>query len=815
MLASKISDQPSIAAGRSISVRVMVSAFLLAMLGLFFAGVMFVQSWQYRDQLLLADRTGDVRSILSEAVLELSLERSLSQVGLALPDPVSPGLRRLLDAQRQKSDAGFARLTTLLDAGSIGGQVDAFRRNMADLRQQFATLRRSIDAQLSLPAAQRQPEQVDALPRTMKDLVVQAHAERHLMRGAYLDLPTPIVMLETARDLAWQVREFGGQERTYLMIAASTGTPIAPNRLAEMEGLARRVGEAAQELRRLTSYPVLPDSIRVAVRRIDEEYFGSYDRIRSAMLAEAAKPAPAYALDGSSFMARSSAALDTAEALSATAHVEIGAVFKQLQATALRSLMAAGVVMLVILAVAVLASLMIVRAFQRLAALRSAMGQLAVGDTSVTIPELAARDEVGAMARALEVFRTGAQEKVALEIADEAGRAMRERRAAELDRHTREFGATLGGVMGRLSAAAGRMSGTAADMERRAAQTTRVAETTALAATGAVNDLGAVAAATEQLTASVGEIARQAASSARAAQILAQRATQADATMTRLNDTASSIGEVARMIGNIAGQTNLLALNATIEAARAGEAGKGFAVVANEVKALAGQTAKATEQIAGQIQAIQLAATEAVEVVRGMAGQVNSMGETASAIAAAVEQQGAATREISGSVATVLATSQQTVVAMGQATDSAREAGRSSGDVRSAAAAVSQETKELGREVEQFLHVISEVKSERRSFERIAGDNRPVTVTLAGGAPLLGRLVDLSLGGAGVRLDGPMPAGEVVGCPVMFGVAGLPALDGRIARVADGLLGIVLKQDEASNFAVSGLLKTLSSREAA
>jgi len=159
-----------------------------------------------------------------------------------------------------------------------------------------------------------------------------------------------------------------------------------------------------------------------------------------------------------------------------------------------------------------------------------------------------------------------------------------------------------------------------------------------------------VAAATEELSASISEISQQVAQSTTIAQRAVGQARETDATINGLAQASQKIGEVADLIRDIANQTNLLALNATIEAARAGDAGKGFAVVASEVKNLANQTAQATEEISGQISGIQGATAQAVDAIRVITSTISEIDQIASAIAAAVEQQGAATREISRSI---------------------------------------------------------------------------------------------------------------------------------------------------------------------
>ncbi|WP_431271916.1 methyl-accepting chemotaxis protein [Dankookia sp. P2] len=284
--------------------------------------------------------------------------------------------------------------------------------------------------------------------------------------------------------------------------------------------------------------------------------------------------------------------------------------------------------------------------------LTATAGGLAEGRIDTAVEATGRTDEVGAIARGLEVLRGAAlraraleQEASAARDAAEAARLQAQRDLA--DRVERRLGAVVQG----LSATVGTLETGIATLDSTAQGTSERAASAAAGATEATSNVQTVAAAAEELASSVNEITRQVTAAAQVARRAVQDAREADGTVNGLSEAAQRIGDVVRLIGDIAGQTNLLALNATIEAARAGEAGKGFAVVASEVKTLASQTARATEEIGAQITAIQAATDRAVQSIKGIAEVVAEVDGISATIAAAVEEQGAATREIARNVA--------------------------------------------------------------------------------------------------------------------------------------------------------------------
>ncbi|MFM7344891.1 MAG: methyl-accepting chemotaxis protein [Tagaea sp.] len=374
---------------------------------------------------------------------------------------------------------------------------------------------------------------------------------------------------------------------------------------------------------------------------------------------------------------------------------------KAAEAIARDAAIAGGIVLLL---VALALWLVVRRTLKPLVAMEDAMKKVASGDENAAIPGLGRRDEIGRMATALSVFRDRIAENKRMAderaIADaQAGEERRRQRLALAD----ELDAAVKGVIDGLGRSAQALSGTAGELRAAADGTKRRAGDVAAAAGQTTANVQTVAAATEQLSGSVREIARQVADSASAASSAVAQAETTNATVAALAEAASKIGDVVKLISDIAGQTNLLALNATIEAARAGEAGKGFAVVASEVKNLATQTARATEDISRQIGEIQAATQKAVGDIKGIGETIRRIHESSSAIAGAVEEQGAATGEIARNVQEAARGSQAVASTIEDVDRAAGATGASVGRVAEASDELGAQSTRLRDEVEKFL----------------------------------------------------------------------------------------------------------------
>ena len=340
-------------------------------------------------------------------------------------------------------------------------------------------------------------------------------------------------------------------------------------------------------------------------------------------------------------------------------------------------------------------------------AMTDAMTRLASGDLSIDVPARDSRNEIGDMAKAVDIFKNSMAEAGRLRLEqDQQKQAAETRRKADMQKLADGFETAIGEVIDTVSSAATQLEVSATSLSQTAEKNQTLSNTVSLASEEATVNVQSVASASEEMASSVHEISRQVQEAARIAGEAVQKAHSADERINSLSQASARIGDVVELISNIAGQTNLLALNATIEAARAGESGRGFAVVASEVKALAEQTAKATAEIGQQITSIQSATQESVTNMREIGEVIGRIAEISASIASAIEEQGAATQEISRNVQQAAAGTSEVAVNIAEVKSGAVATGGASSQVLAAARSLSGETGRLKSQVESFLRTV-------------------------------------------------------------------------------------------------------------
>ncbi len=435
-----------------------------------------------------------------------------------------------------------------------------------------------------------------------------------------------------------------------------------------------------------------------------------------------------------------------------------------------------------------------------LTAMTGAMGRLAEGELNTEVPAVNHRDEIGAMAGAVQVFKENAIKVRKMTREQEVATRRTQRKIqSEITALNNAMEDEVQGAVVTVLQRAQTMQMSAEGMAGTAEETSVRSTAVAAAAEQASTNVETVAAAAEELSSSIAEISRQVAQSSEIASTAVSEARNTNEQVQGLVDAADRIGEVLSLITDIADQTNLLALNATIEAARAGDAGKGFAVVASEVKNLANQTAKATEEISGQIGGIQTATRDSVAAIEGIGQTIGQIDEIASAIAAAVEEQGAATQEIARNVEQASAGTREVSSNITSVTQAAGETGQAATQQGTMADDVSREVKQMQDRIAEITLKSTDANLAERHTVNVAAK---ATVDGVESGCLL---QEISRGGAAI-LD--RAVGGERGSAFTIEVPGLGTLGGEVIAVTDVATHVRMDLDDDQMIAVDDFIKS-------
>ncbi|WP_315741571.1 MULTISPECIES: HAMP domain-containing methyl-accepting chemotaxis protein [unclassified Bradyrhizobium] len=687
--------------GASLKWRVLAGNLVTALLALTFAGLVAWTGWtdlREREQsarVLTAFES--VMKVNSQIPLERSAWNLLAGAAAASTSEVA-GLDKLIAA----TDAGILKAKAdLQKAGLSTNNVEAAERILKQLRG-------AARAAVVLPLAQRpqniQATTIDSLGRAVDALTAGTDETLIEISRTAGDIENVLPSVQVAQ-LAQAMRTVGGARSAVLRFFIQN-LSWTPARLAEVT---EQTGQVA----------LLWQQIELAVRNVRDapELTAALEHVRSTMMSEgerryrdvvnAARDGRPSPVDGAQWGPWTSPMLNNILVLrDAALKFAHQANDRAIEAARMRLFGAFAAFLLVAAASAGVMIAVIRQVIRPLSGLTAVTHRLANGELSAEIPDETRKDEIGAMARALKIFKDALISK---KEADEAGAREAQAqidRARRLDSITRGFEAAIAEIVETVSSAATGLEASADRLTATANHSQQLTTMVASASEEASANVQSVASATEELSSSVNEISRQVQNSAQIAGEAVEQVRQTTSRVGELSQAAARIGDVVELINTIAGQTNLLALNATIEAARAGDAGRGFAVVATEVKALAEQTAKATDEITQQISSVQAATQESVSAIRQISETIERVSEIAATIASAVEEQGAATQEISRNVQQAAQGTHQVSANITDVQRGASETGSASAEVLSSAKSLAGDSSRLKREVGNFLKAL-------------------------------------------------------------------------------------------------------------
>jgi len=635
---------------------------------------------------LRTDRSTTTRAINAEGtVTDDDLEIMNRTRGAEMP--------ALADALRLLPDIAFAEKDTLLPA-------------LTNLNDTILKLQAESLEAVKKSKAERRAGLFDDYMKTATDLIGTLDKLSQKLTASVKHEDAFIDQMMTVRQLAWMVRNSGGNASLGVTnaMAAKQVTPEAMDKYRTSVVESQTAWDALlAETGGVTPPPALSDAIANAKENyFSAEYIAKRESLIAAMVAgQAPDTTPAqwsnYTVSRlASLVGVAEAALESAKSYAVD---ERAADWRMLT---IELVLLAGAIALAV------GSMMLIgrRVIKPLSVIRDAMLRVAGGDLTAEASFPGRTDEIGALAGALATFKQNAEDKARIETEQRDRHAQAEARQHTVDASIKGFEAEVKQALDALGQASRQMLETSSDMSRAAERSKGQVKAVANASEEASSNVQTVAAASEELSASIGEISRQVASAADIASRAVEETRETDRTVQSLVQIASKIGEVIGLINDIAGQTNLLALNATIEAARAGEAGKGFAVVASEVKSLANQTAKATEDISAQIAAVQNVTKEAVDAIKRIGGTIAEVSSIATSIAGAVEEQGAATQEITRNTQQAATRTRDVTENISGVTDEADATGAAADGVRTAAESLGQQADRLRGQVNDFLSKI-------------------------------------------------------------------------------------------------------------
>ncbi len=686
-----------------LTVAALLKAVILATALFIVLGFSF-SAWESWGRLQASSRiaiVADASASLFKAMHSLRTDRSTTNRLLnaeSMDADIEKYLRTLRDAEMPAMASGLALLEPMQFA-QHDTLVPTFDRALKTLTAQ----QKEFWEAMGKPKASRRATLAKEYVDTTNVLLDTLDKLSGVLAADVNHQDATIDQLLSIKQIAWLLRNTSGEASLIVStgLAAGKVSPEAQQNYIKFLG---GTDAAWSALQLAVSGMQLPPALSAAMTATKTAYFEpKYLALRERLLnamSSGEKPELTANQWSPITVGRLSAAVGVAEAAldAAKDHAAM------LRASAQRALAEQLALLVVAIALAIVAMTAITRRVIRpLHHMRDAMLKVAAGDLTVETGYAARRDEIGALDGALETFKQQAADKLKIEAAERERNAGAASRQRAIETYVAEFEGSVRLTLQQLGDASSQMRSTSTGLSTVSRQTNERVQVAERASGKASMSVESVASAAEELSASINDISQQAAHAAGIASRAVDQARETDGTVQGLAKSAGRIGEVVGLINTIAAQTNLLALNATIEAARAGEMGRGFAVVASEVKSLASQTAKATDEISEQIADIQKVAGEAIDAIKGIGSIIGEVNEVATAIAAAVQEQGAATQEITRSTQYAAQGTKNVSENITGVKADADSAAAAADNVKLASETLETQSQHLGTQVTEFL----------------------------------------------------------------------------------------------------------------
>ncbi len=664
------------------------------------------QEWQRWSQTREARQLVEVLGEISRFNERLALERGSYNQLLVTDSAEHPPIRAAAAANRQATETVTERMmgaVARVDAGTRATLEGDLRGTLRRLQE----VRAEADREIAKPLKERDAQAAKTFQGATIEIVAQGARMLGTIEIGIAQRSSEIARAVPVVSLAMDLRDVGGGRSVYLSQYAGLRQAFSPAVVVQIHEMTGRIQQAWLRLQRSVLQVETQGPLVDALTATERAFIADPGGVIASMFAAGREGTPP-PMNITEWRPYTTKALQTILGVrDAALDFALSTADRTIASALERFVAAVATLLLVVLCTFAITVFFSRRVVHPLAALARTITQLAEGARDIVVPGTGRRDEIGEIARAVDVLKLHGAEAERLRAERESLRqgAEQERRQG-MERTADQFGSSVGSIVGQVTSAAGSFEEQAKTLADTARQADRRSAEAARLSRAASQNIEAVAAAAEELSASIEEIRTQARGSSVAASEAAQEAVLTEAKVTDLGAATVRISEVLGLIRGVAEQTNLLALNATIEAARAGPAGKGFAVVAAEVKALANQSARATDEIATHIGSVREATRETVAAIGGITQAIRRANDMAEAIAFAIDEQSTATQEIAHNIVAAARGMQQASGEIDSVIVASSATGRAADTVLQNAVALNGQSTQLHDSVEGFVRSI-------------------------------------------------------------------------------------------------------------